>query len=194
MTWKHFPYYWHFVRGIQRGPVDSPHKGSVMWRFDILFAVGCSAVDSRVAVVFIIWSHFILLLYGPSYMFRGIVSTFLAGHSDKDAWLGVRNVIFHTQKPWFNIKMSSYQCRKFHCGDKTVVKSSYLRNGISFTDRTTSLHYIRTQDPNKDLYGWLSISMWSGIFMKTPSTKLSGVVDTQREILLFTEGPDGYCS
>ena len=23
--------------------------------------------------------------------------------------------------PWFNIKMSSYQCRKSHCGDKTVV-------------------------------------------------------------------------
>ena len=33
--------------------------------------------------------------------------------------------------PWFNIKMSSYQYRKSHCGDKTILLSSYLHNGIS---------------------------------------------------------------
>ena len=44
--------------------------------------------------------------------------------------------------PWFNIKMSSYQYRKFHCGDKTVVRSSYLHNGISYTDKMTSLYWI----------------------------------------------------
>ena len=32
----------------------------------------------------------------------------------------------------FNIKMSSYQYRKSHCGDKTVIRSSYLHNGISY--------------------------------------------------------------
>ena len=31
---------------------------------------------------------------------------------------------------WFNIKMSSYQYRKSHCGDKTVVRSSYLHKGF----------------------------------------------------------------
>ena len=30
------------------------------------------------------------------------------------------------------IKMSSYQFRKSHCGDKTVVRSSHLHNGISY--------------------------------------------------------------
>ena len=45
----------------------------------------------------------------------------------------------------FNIKMSSYQYRKSHCGDKTVVRSSYLHNGISYTDKTTSLCWIRAQ-------------------------------------------------
>ena len=45
--------------------------------------------------------------------------------------------------PWFNIKMSSYQYRKSHCGDKTVVRSSYLHNGISYTGKTTSLYWIR---------------------------------------------------
>ena len=30
IKWKHFPRYWPFVRGIQRSPVNSPHKGQ--WR------------------------------------------------------------------------------------------------------------------------------------------------------------------
>ena len=46
---------------------------------------------------------------------------------------------------WFNIKMSSYQDRKFHCGDKTVVISSYLHNAISYTGKMTSLYWIRVQ-------------------------------------------------
>ena len=45
--------------------------------------------------------------------------------------------------PWFNIKMSSYQYRKSHCGDKTVVRSSYLHNGISYTGKMSSLYWIR---------------------------------------------------
>ena len=44
--------------------------------------------------------------------------------------------------PWFNIKMS-YQYRKSHCGDKTVARSSYLHNGISYTGKMTSLYWIR---------------------------------------------------
>ena len=44
--------------------------------------------------------------------------------------------------PWFSIKMSSYQYRKSHCGDKTILRLSYLHNGISFTGKTTSLHWI----------------------------------------------------
>ena len=44
--------------------------------------------------------------------------------------------------PWFNIKMSSYQYRKSHCGDKTVVRSPYLHNGISYTGKMSSLYWI----------------------------------------------------
>ena len=40
--------------------------------------------------------------------------------------------------PRFNIEMSSYQYRKFHCGDKTVVRSSYIHNGFSYTGKMTS--------------------------------------------------------
>ena len=44
--------------------------------------------------------------------------------------------------PLFNIKMSSYQYGKCHCGEKTVVRSSYLHNGISYTGKMTSLYWF----------------------------------------------------
>ena len=47
--------------------------------------------------------------------------------------------------PRFNIKLTSYQYRKSHCGDKTVVRSSYLHNGISYTGKMSSLYWIRPQ-------------------------------------------------
>ena len=33
----------------------------------------------------------------------------------------------------FTMKMTSYQYRKSHCGDKTILRPSYLHNGISYT-------------------------------------------------------------
>ena len=51
---------------------------------------------------------------------------------------------------WFNIKMSSYQYRKSHCGDKTVVRSSYLYNEISYTGKMSSLYWIRALDSHQD--------------------------------------------
>ena len=47
--------------------------------------------------------------------------------------------------PQFNIKTTSYQYRKSHCGDKTILRPSYLHNGISYTGKMTSLYWIRTQ-------------------------------------------------
>ena len=37
IKWKHFPRHWPFVRGIQRPPVDSPHKGQ--WRGALVFSL-----------------------------------------------------------------------------------------------------------------------------------------------------------
>ena len=41
--------------------------------------------------------------------------------------------------------MLSYQDRKSHCGDKTILRPSYLHNGITITGKTTSLYWIRAQ-------------------------------------------------
>ena len=46
--------------------------------------------------------------------------------------------------PWFNVKMPSYQYKKSHCGDKTVVRSSYLHNGISYTGKMRCHIYIES--------------------------------------------------
>ena len=39
---------------------------------------------------------------------------------------------------WFNIKMSSYQYRKSHYREKTILRPFYLHNGISYTDKMIS--------------------------------------------------------
>ena len=46
---------------------------------------------------------------------------------------------------WFNIKMLFYQYRKSHCGDKRILRPSYLHNGISYTGKMASLYWIRAQ-------------------------------------------------
>ena len=68
-------------------------------------------------------------------------------------WIGGRHSEIEVLKwipllqpgPWFNKKMSSYQYRKSHCGDKTILRPSYLHNGISYTGKTTSLYWIGAQ-------------------------------------------------
>ena len=44
--------------------------------------------------------------------------------------------------PWCDIKLTSYQCRKFHCGDKTILRPSYLHNELSYTGKMTPLYWI----------------------------------------------------
>ena len=39
IKWKHFPRYWPFVRGINRSPVNSPHKGQ--WTGALMFSFIC---------------------------------------------------------------------------------------------------------------------------------------------------------
>ena len=70
------------------------------------------------------------------------------------AWINLSYIIWTTAadgmatqgaRGWFNIKMPSYQYRKYHCGDKTTLRPSYLHNRISYTSKTSSLYWIRAQ-------------------------------------------------
>ena len=79
--------------------------------------------------------------------------------------------------PWFNIKMSSYQYRKSHCGDKTILQPSYLHNGISNTGKMTPLYWIRAQNAHyihPDIMTWtylyIYMTLWhENIFTFTVS-------------------------
>ena len=46
IKWKYFPRYWPFVRGIQRSPVNSPHKGQ--WRGALMFSSICPRINGWV--------------------------------------------------------------------------------------------------------------------------------------------------
>ena len=46
IKWKHFPRYWPFVRGINRPPVNSPHKGH--WRGALMFSFICVWINGWV--------------------------------------------------------------------------------------------------------------------------------------------------
>ena len=52
----------------------------------------------------------------------------------------------HDQLGPDSVNMLSSRYRKSHCGDKTVVRSSYLHNGISYTGKISSLYWIRPLD------------------------------------------------
>ena len=43
-------------------------------------------------------------------------------------WLGMATIFRQASGPWINIKMLSYQYRKSHCGDKTVVRLIFILN------------------------------------------------------------------
>ena len=48
--------------------------------------------------------------------------------------------------------MTFYQNRKYHYGDKTILRPSYLHNGIPCTDKMTSLYWIKALMLNDDRY------------------------------------------
>ena len=81
---------------------------------------------------------------------------------------------------WINIKikMSSYQYRKSHCGDKTILRPSYLHNGISYTGKTTSLYWIEAQFT---IYGW-----WVGVtnspFVNFSASKIFDLAKVPRRL------------
>ena len=46
IQWNHFPRYWPFVWGIDRSPVNSPHKGQ--WRGALMFSLICTRINDWV--------------------------------------------------------------------------------------------------------------------------------------------------
>ena len=58
------------------------------------------------------------------------------------SYMGALGYVGLRHGDWFNINMSSNQYRKSHCGDATLVRSSYLHNGNSYTGKIAFLYWI----------------------------------------------------
>ena len=113
-----------------------PQKESVKWRFDVLFVVSMKTVKQAIEcpevweTMMSMWRHCSMIM--PHRIWKQFYCVLLS-----------MCPFLWRSWPWFNIKMSSYQHSKSHCGDKTVVRSSYLHKGISYTGKMSSLYWIR---------------------------------------------------
>ena len=128
IKWKHFPRYLPFVREIHRSPVNFPHKGQ--WRGALMFTLICDRINGwvnnreagdlrRYRV------HYDVIVMYADGNCSGIPCPWLQAGVVGGLPRCLKSHCIAKSGPRFNIKMSSYLYRKSHCGDKTVVRSSY---------------------------------------------------------------------
>ena len=80
----------------------------------------------------------------------------------KGKWAHNVYIIKRHPEPWFNIKMLTYRYRKYHCGDKSVVRSSYLHNGNSYSGNISSLYWVLLSIKQKCVVQWYMYFFISG--------------------------------
>ena len=120
------------------------HCDTVLWdtwrplnTMFIRFCTMCQRLNQPIVA----WLIYIILIY--IYIHFPFIWDY-QWHSKPNPW---KDILWNLGSgPQFNVKMSSYQYRKSHCGDKMVVRSSYLHNGISYTGKTTSLYWFSPQN------------------------------------------------
>ena len=132
---------------------DGPHVGPMNLAIRVIIKdIVCSAQDKCWMVV----THLNTLILGMS------------GWDLKNAIFNIVSLagICRSSGHWFNIEISSYQYRKPHCGDKTVIRSSYLHNGISYTDIMASLYWIGPPDDNASRWMPLNLTVDQTAFVQ----------------------------
>ena len=140
-----------FVRGIHRWPVNSLHKWPVMQKMfpfdEVIMEMLLNPLTTfyflilfPLTVIFLYETGLKQWLYSQCcrYWWPGAIAP---GHQQLHScvWINL------SPGGWFNIKKSSYQYRKSQCGDKTILRPSYLHNGIFYTGKMTSLYGIGAQ-------------------------------------------------
>ena len=85
IKWKHFPCYWPFVRGINRSPMNSPHKGQ--WRGSLMFSLSCVLINGWVnnrrfeTLSHPLWRHRHALIPCHEQLQQGSNRIFILGYS-----------------------------------------------------------------------------------------------------------------
>ena len=107
IKWKHFPRYWPFVQGINRSPVNSPHKDP--WRGALMFSLICAWINGWLSQGWPILSPYAInrLLWVKSLPNSFVEMGFW------EAWkYGIRNVIPQCQQRlpyWPDLLAPSYR-------------------------------------------------------------------------------------
>ena len=106
-------------------------------------------------------------------MYWWLTSVFFVSRDIHDVFASCVQVArVYTTGGRLNIKIPSYQYRKSHFGDKTILRPSYLHNGISYTGKMTSLYWIRA----RMLCGYhVEGTPWGRVTQTSPSTLDSAV-------------------
>ena len=116
-----------FVRGIHRGPVNSPHKWPVMRKmfpFNDVIMRRPHSLPGREASAPLQIQSMIYVCISLCIQYRPIIDR-----------------VITIPVGWFSINTSFDQYRDTHYKDVTVVRPSYLYNGNSYIDNATSLYW-----------------------------------------------------
>ena len=107
------------------------------------FGQSACSIESRCMVKMLYRSHFVCVIKNAIHMLtlkmtiwghvcqKQVYMAWKSNYTPQNTVICASLSMLYIPGPWFNIKMPSYQSRKSHYGDKTVIRSSYLHNGIS---------------------------------------------------------------
>ena len=141
MTWERYSRYWPFVR---RSHLLTKHLAQNLISFSVYSMwIICPLPNTHIykRILFKVIIFICVMLYNRQSNVDRLVASF-----QTCLILNMVNYVFWAiSGPWFNDSMSSYQYRKSHCGDKTILRSSHLHNGISYSGKTTYLYWIGAQ-------------------------------------------------
>ena len=84
--------------------------------------------------------------------------------------------------------MSSYQYGKSHCGDRTILRPSYLHNGISYTGKMSSLYWIGALGP-----GGICLQIQSSIMIGFFNTLVTVMTAISLTISFWCSVSSKYC-
>ena len=100
----------------------------------------------------------------------------------------LKSIVWNVIRDWFYTKMLSYQYRKSHCGDKTILRRSYLHNGISYTGEVTSIYRIRAlvtiRCPRVTIFSPCTVHL--KIYHPVVNHAITNVVPLQCRVITFT--------
>ena len=129
IKWKHFPRYWPFVQGIQRSPVNSPHKGQ--WRGALMFSLICAWINApannreagdlrrhraHYDVIVMQSGNFRLQMVWVNSLWRSHVSTYIWVSIGSGIWLGIwwQQVITWANVDYSLVLFSGFIRGQFH--------------------------------------------------------------------------------